>query len=118
MSEYHEPTAELSAEARDYHRALKSLLEEIEAIDWYHQRVDVCKDDELRGVLAHNRDEEIEHACMALEWLRRNMPMWNEHLRTYLFTEESITEIEEKDGESTSTTAGPDLGIRSLKTGD
>jgi ferritin-like protein len=94
MSEYHEPENELSAHARDLHRALTSLKEEIEAIDWYHQRWEASGDDSLRAVLAHNRDEEIEHACMTLEWLRRNMPHWNEVMRTYLFTSADITQIE------------------------
>jgi ferritin-like protein len=95
MSEYHEPEGELSARGRDFHRALTSLKEEIEAIDWYHQRWEASRDDSLRAVLAHNRDEEIEHACMTLEWLRRNMPHWNEVLRTYLFTSADITQIED-----------------------
>ncbi|MEE4310245.1 MAG: ferritin-like domain-containing protein [candidate division KSB1 bacterium] len=98
MSEYHEPVEELSAEARNISRALNSLKEEIEAIDWYHQRIDVTGDEQLGKVLTHNRDEEIEHACMALEWLRRNMPVWDEQLRTYLFTEEEISSIEEDEG--------------------
>ena len=95
MSEYHEPESELSERARDLHRALASLKEEIEAIDWYHQRFERWGDDNLRAVLAHNRDEEIEHACMTLEWLRRNMPHFDEVLRTYLFTDRPITEIED-----------------------
>jgi uncharacterized protein len=96
MGDYHEPESELSAHARDLHRALTSFKEEIEAVDWYNQRVERASDEALRAVLAHNRDEEIEHATMTLEWLRRNMPKWDEALRTYLFTEGSITEIEEK----------------------
>jgi uncharacterized protein len=95
MSEYHEPEDELSAHGRDLHRALTSLKEEIEAIDWYNQRWEACRDETLRAVLAHNRDEEIEHACMTLEWLRRNMARWNEVMRTYLFTSGDITAIEE-----------------------
>jgi hypothetical protein len=95
MSDYHEPTNELTNETRDYTRALNSLKEEIEAVDWYQQRVDATHDEHLKKVLAHNRDEEIEHACMALEWLRRNMEGWDENLRTYLFTTKDITEIEE-----------------------
>ena len=94
MSEYHEPYEVLDERARDFHRAIRSLMEELEAVDWYHQRVSATKDETLRAVLAHNRDEEIEHACMALEWIRRNMPGWDEQLRTYLFTEGPITEIE------------------------
>jgi len=72
MSAYLESYQDLPEKDRNIVRALHSLSEEIEAIDWYHQRVAVCRDEGLRAVLAHNRDEEIEHACMALEWLRRN----------------------------------------------
>jgi uncharacterized protein len=97
MSEYHEPYEQLSEEARNFHRALKSLQEELEAVDWYHQRWEVCKDESLRAVIAHNRDEEIEHAVMTLEWLRRNMPGFDHNLKTYLFTEAPITEVEERE---------------------
>ncbi len=95
MSEYHEPDAELSSEVRDQHRALTSLKEELEAIDWYNQRWAASRDETLRAVLAHNRDEEIEHACMVLEWLRRNVPAWDATLRSYLFTDAPITQIEQ-----------------------
>ena len=88
-SMYHEPTEELDQKTRDYTRALVSLKEEVEAIDWYSQRIAATKDKELAGVLAHNRDEEIEHAVMTLEWLRRNMgTQWDKEMRTYLFSEE------------------------------
>lgn len=93
----HEPAEVLPAEVIDRHRAIQSLMEELEAVDWYDQRVAACKDDELRAILAHNRDEEKEHAAMTLEWLRRNDPKWDQHLRTYLFTEGSILEREEAD---------------------
>ncbi len=96
MSDYHEPINELSAETRNYVRALNSLKEEIEAVDWYQQRVDASSDEALKSILAHNRDEEIEHACMTLEWLRRNMPGWDEELRNYLFTEGDIAHAEEE----------------------
>ncbi|MFO7564276.1 MAG: ferritin-like domain-containing protein [Enhygromyxa sp.] len=95
MTDYHESWDALPEQARDIHRAITSLKEEIEAVDWYHQRVVMCSDPQLCKILAHNRDEEIEHAVMTLEWLRRNMPKWDENLRTYLFTEGDITEIEE-----------------------
>lgn len=88
---YHEPYELLSDETRDVHRAITSLMEELEAIDWYNQRVDVCTDDDLRKILAHNRDEEIEHAAMALEWLRRRLPVMDKELREYLFKDGSIT---------------------------
>ena len=101
MTEYHEPYELIPAETRDCHRALKSLQEELEAVDWYNQRVSQCSDPALRDVLAHNRDEEMEHACMVLEWLRRNMDGWDANLRTYLFSELPITKIEAaKDAES------------------
>jgi hypothetical protein len=92
---YHEPAPELSSESRQTHRALASLVEELEAIDWYQQRIDVVEDDQLRAILAHNRDEEIEHASMLLEWLRRNQPGFDENLKTYLFTSGPIARIEE-----------------------
>ena len=116
MSEYHEPFDALPVDVRNTHRAIKSLIEELEAVDWYHQRVAVCEDDELRAILAHNRDEEIEHAVMALEWLRRRMPKWDEELKTYLFTEGPITAIEEalEGGEAT---APRDLGIGKIAGG-
>ncbi|MCB1670765.1 MAG: ferritin-like domain-containing protein [Gammaproteobacteria bacterium] len=87
---YHEPVEELSSETRDMHRAITSLMEELEAVDWYNQRVDVCKDEELKAILAHNRDEEMEHAAMTLEWIRRNWPKFDEELRDYLFTDKPI----------------------------
>jgi ferritin-like protein len=83
---YHEPVSELSAETRDMHRAIISLMEELEAVDWYNQRVDACKDPELRKILAHNRDEEKEHAAMVLEWIRRRDPTFDKELRHSLFT--------------------------------
>ena len=94
--EYHEPWEKLPDDAKNFHRALKSLQEELEAVDWYNQRASVSEDEPLKAVLGHHRDEEIEHACMLLEWLRRNMPAWDEKLKTYLFTEAPITRIEEE----------------------
>lgn len=94
MSEYHESREALPEEVRGIHRAIASLKEELEAVDWYHQRVAVTADTELRAILEHNRDEEIEHAAMLLEWLRRNMPGWDHELKDYLFTSDPITELE------------------------
>ncbi len=85
MSDYHEPYELLEPKVRDIHRALISLKEEIEAIDWYSQRIALCEDPELCSVLRHARNEEVEHACLALEWLRRNMPEWDIELRKRLF---------------------------------
>jgi hypothetical protein len=93
---YHESIDLLSAETVERHRALVSLIEELEAIDWYAQRVDASNDAELKAILAHNRDEEREHAAMTLEWLRRSDPGWDRILRTYLFTDGPITEIEDE----------------------
>src|SRR3954464_4293192 len=93
---YHEAIEQLSAETIERHRATVSLIEELEAIDWYAQRVDASNDDSLKAILAHNRDEEREHAAMSLEWLRRSDPLWDRVLRTYLFTEAPITEIEDE----------------------
>lgn len=87
---YHEPINELSAETRDMHRAITSLMEELEAVDWYNQRVDACQDAELRAILKHNRDEEKEHAAMVLEWIRRRDPKFDEELKDYLFTDKEI----------------------------
>jgi hypothetical protein len=87
---YHEPVEELDDETRDMHRAIVSLMEELEAIDWYNQRVGACRDRELAAILAHNRDEEKEHAAMVLEWIRRKDPSFDKELKDYLFTEAPI----------------------------
>jgi len=90
---FHESAEDLRRETRDRHRGIVSLMEELEAIDWYDQRIDAAGDDGLREVLRHNRDEEKEHAGMVLEWLRRQDPTWDGFLRRYLFTERSIGEL-------------------------
>jgi uncharacterized protein len=90
----HEAKELLSQETIDVHRAYTSLQEELEAADWYNQRVDATTDGELGAILTHNRDEEKEHAMMLLEWLRRHDPTLDKHMRTYLFTEGPITELE------------------------
>lgn len=109
---YHERHEDLSERSRDLHRALASLMEELEAVDWYQQRVDATSDPALRDILAHNRDEEIEHASMVLEWLRRNHPVFDQQLRHYLFTSGSVVQMEEEEE------AGPSgdgsLGLGSL----
>lgn len=89
---YHEPIDEMSVETRDMHRALTSLMEELEAVDWYNQRIDVCKCDELKSILVHNRDEEKEHAAMLLEWIRRRDSTFNSELKDYLFTDKPISD--------------------------
>src|SRR5439155_22420888 len=90
----HERAEQLKTETINFHRAMVSLMEELEAIDWYRQRSEACTDSQLRAILEHNMNEEIEHASMALEWIRRNVPKFDEALRTYLFTTANITEIE------------------------
>jgi ferritin-like protein len=115
---YHEPREQLPPLVIDQHRAIESLIEELEAIAWYNQRVAVTPNAELKSVLAHNRDEEIEHASMIMEWLRRNFPGFDEKMRIYLFTTEPITEIEEKvdqTGGTSSASPAATLGIGSLK---
>jgi ferritin-like protein len=87
---FHEAAGDLSDETKDMHRAIVSLMEELEAVDWYNQRVDACKDDELKAILAHNRDEEKEHAAMLLEWIRRRDSTFSKELKDYLFTEDPI----------------------------
>ena len=111
---YHEPLESLDAAIMDRHRAIVSLQEELEAVDWYDQRVDATDDDALRAVLAHNRDEEREHAAMTLEWLRRNDPLWDAHLRTYLFTDGPITEVEEEATGASDAEEPSDLGLGAL----
>jgi len=116
-SGYHETG--LSEKAKEIHRALASLQEELEAVDWYNQRVDTSGDQALADILEHNRNEEIEHACMALEYLRREFPEFDDNLRTYLFTSVPVTEVEEEEteggsGEESNSTAAKsngDLGI-------
>jgi uncharacterized protein len=109
----------------DRHRAIVSLMEELEAVDWYDQRVQAATNDELRAVLAHNRDEEKEHAAMMLEWLRRHDEGFAAHLATYLYSEGPITEVEKRMKQSGGASAGGgesprgvgdgSLGIGSLK---
>ncbi len=91
----HEPDSKLSKKTVDMHRAIRSLMEELEAVDWYRQRADASSDDGLKKIMLHNAREEIEHASMVLEWIRRADPEFDEMLRTYLFKEGEITEIEE-----------------------
>ena len=112
----HEPAELLTPETIDRHRAIVSIQEEFEAADWYDQRVAATQDPELAAILAHNRDEEKEHASMILEWVRRHDAALDGHLRTYLFTTEAVTEVEAE-----ATEGGADgprdssLGIGSLR---
>jgi uncharacterized protein len=117
----HESAQQLRPETIDRHRAVSSLMEEFEAVDWYDQRIDAATDEELKQILAHNRDEEKEHAAMVLEWLRRRDPKLDEHLRTYLFTERPVLEIEDEaehgggDGAGEQESANGCLNIGSLR---
>ena len=114
----HEDAGKLGPEVIDQHRAIVSLMEELEAVDWYNQRAKATGNPELRAILEHNRDEEKEHAAMALEWLRRNDAKFAEHLKTFLFTDGPITAIEKAmPGGEEESPAPPDgsLGIGSLR---
>jgi ferritin-like protein len=88
---YHESEEVLSTKTKDMHRAIVSLMEELEAVDWYNQRADACSDPELKAILEHNRDEEKEHAAMVLEWIRRHDPVLSKEMKEFLFTKKSIT---------------------------
>jgi ferritin-like protein len=90
----HEEKASMSGETRNMHRAIISLIEEMEAVDWYNQRADACDDEELRAILIHNRDEEKEHAAMLIEWIRRNDGAFSKELKEYLFAQGDIAALE------------------------
>ena len=113
---YHEPPELLSGETREMHRAIVSLMEELQAIDWYQQRADTCADPPLKDVLLHNKNEEIEHATMLMEWIRRHSGHFDQMLRRYLFTDAPITAIE-KDAEANGPAPSPAvaLGIGGMK---
>ena len=114
----HENEAVLKPETIDRHRAVVSIMEELEAVDWYDQRAKATDDPDLRAILVHNRDEEKEHAMMMLEWLRRRDAVLSEHLKTYSFTTAPITQIEraaEGSDEKPASPADGSLGIGSLR---
>jgi len=117
----HENPETLGAGVIDTHRAIVSLMEELEAVDWYNQRAKATADPTLRAILEHNRDEEKEHAAMALEWIRRNDAKFAQHLKTFLFTDGPITEIEAEvihgagGGEQGGLPTDGSLGIGSLR---
>lgn len=120
----HEAEEKLGQETIDRHRAIVSIMEELEAVDWYDQRATATDNEELKKILQHNRDEEKEHAVMTLEWLRRHDEKLNDHMNTYLFTEGSVLDIETADqagdGEAAKGSSAPQshdgsLGIGSLK---
>lgn len=107
---FHVPFDKLARGTVHYHYAVVSLQEELEATDWYRQRADACEDAALKEILLHNMREEIEHACMLIEWLRRNDPVWAEQLQTYLFSSAPITHVEEAATGGEGEGAGPDSG--------
>lgn len=108
---YTEPYDKLSVSALDISRAITSLREELEAIDWYHQRVVTAENEELKRIMTHNMDEEKEHAAMLIEWVRRNMDGWDKELHDYLFTSRALGAHEEA---AAGTPSGEDLGIGKL----
>jgi ferritin-like protein len=116
----HESPDELSDETKNMHRAIVSLMEELEAVDWYQQRAEACTDDDLKAVLTHNKNEEIEHAMMVLEWIRRHQPVFDDNMKTYLNSVGPITEVEaqaEADTANDTPAGAPStsLGIGSLR---
>ena len=113
-TDLHEAPDDLSPEVREMHRAIVSLMEELEAVDWYGQRVDATQDEELKRILEHNRDEEKEHACMTLEWIRRRDPGFDRFLRQFLFKTESVVDVEGDDVEARAERSGS-LEIGSLR---
>lgn len=115
MSNYQEPIEQLDEKTKDISKAITSLKEEVEAVDYYNQRVATTKDPELRAILEHNRDEEIEHACMTIEWLRRNMPVWDEELKSCLFKEGPIVGQHGDEDNSSNGHETGDLKIGNLK---
>lgn len=113
---FHESLEQLTSRTRDMHRALVSMQEELEAVDWYRQRADACDNGELREILLHNAREEVEHMSMLLEWIRRNDPDFNEQLTTYLFTDKPVLAVEEEaeaegDGETAAVSAPQPTGL-------
>ncbi len=120
---YHEPIELLSEATKNMHRAIVSLKEELEAVDWYQQRAEACSDDELRGVLVHNKNEEIEHAMMNLEWIRRHSEVFDANVKTYINSKGPILAVEKAQaaseggagGSSTPSSTSNSLGIGSLK---
>ena len=114
---FHESPEKLSQKTSDLHRAIVSLMEEFEAIDWYQQRIDAAEDTGLKAILAHNRDEEKEHAAMLLEWIRRSDPILDGALREYLFSEGSIVGREGKlmNRNGAPPVSGPRVSVGSLR---
>ena len=117
----HEPIELLSEDTKNQHRAIVSLMEELEAVDWYQQRAEACTDPELKAVLIHNKNEEVEHAMMTLEWLRRKVPVFAENIGTYIGSTGPIVNVEQgatghgAGGGAEAPSSSVSLGIGSLK---
>lgn len=105
---FHEDPNALSELTKDYHRIIQSTMEELEAIDWYNQRAEAASDPAAKAIMEHNRDEEIEHACMGLEWLRRNSSVWDEMMRKFLFTATDIV-VQESGGTDQTLHSSPEI---------
>ena len=117
---YHEPLELLSEGTRNLHRAIVSLCEELEAVDWYHQRAEACSDPELSAVITHNEHEEVEHAMMNLEWIRRHSPVFDANIKKYVGSKGSIVAVESGGGGASASSApsvsqATGLGVGSLR---
>lgn len=116
---FHEPREQLPPAVLNLKRALASIIEELEAVSWYNERAAGETDAELIEILLHNRNEEIEHAMMLLEWVRRKYPEFAEEMKTYMFTKAPITELEDAQEASeqpqTTNPANGSLNIGSMK---
>jgi len=88
----HEDRQKLSTKTLDLKRAIDSLKEELEAIDWYNQQADATNDEELKKVLIHNANEEKEHAAMLIEWLRKNDKVFAKEIDDNLFKDKINTD--------------------------
>lgn len=115
---FHEDPKQLSDFAKDYHRIIQSTMEELEAVDWYNQRAECATDPEAKAIMEHNRDEEIEHACMGIEWLRKNSPVWDTMLREFLFQDGNIVGKENEMTGKSETTKGSQSTSSSLNIGN
>ena len=112
--QYHEPIELLSEETKNMHRALVSVMEELEAIDWYQQRAEACSDPDLQKVLLHNKEEEMEHAMMGIEWIRRHSPSFDKQARAYLFSSGDLTSLEKNETGEGSKGGGSAIGSSAI----
>ncbi|ARN57640.1 encapsulin-associated ferritin-like protein [Sedimentisphaera salicampi] len=120
LESLHEPVENLPEQILEERRAISSLMEELEAAHWYGERASCAKDPELKEILEHNRNEELEHAAMLTEWLRRKIPAFDEELQTYLNTTAPVTQIEDAEegaDQQAAKSDGSSLNIGSMKNG-